>query len=111
MRHFLQALRTKDRAIILKYLRLQGELTALKILYYFLYGVLAIVIGIPIGLLFLTITVVFVVFFAVFFAVVFLVATIVFFLVAMVARLFGKDIVGWLQERMKLKQSNEDNKC
>ncbi len=103
MRLLLQALRTKDYAIILKYLRLQGEWTALKILYYFLYSVLAIVIGIPLVLIFIAIAVVFMV--------VFLVVVIIFFLVAMIAPLFGKDIVGWMQERMKQKQSNENDRC
>lgn len=101
MRLLLQALRTKDYAIILKYLRLQGELTALKILYYFLYSVLAIVIGIPLVLIFIAIAVVFMV--------VWLIVVIIFFLIAMIARLSGKDIVGWIQERIKQKQSNEND--
>lgn len=101
MRLLLQALRTKDYAIILKYLRLQGVLTALKILYYFLYSVLAIVIGIPLVLIFIAIAVVFIV--------VWLIVVIIFFLVAMIARLSGKDIVGWIQERIKQKQSNEND--
>lgn len=101
MRLLLQALRTKDYSIILKYLRLQGKWTALKLLYYFLYSVLAIVIGIPLVLIFIAIAVVFIV--------VFLVVVIIFFLIAMIARLFRKDIVGWLEERMKQKRSNENN--
>ena len=103
MRLLLQALRTKDYAIILKYLRLQGELTAGKILYCFLYSVLAIAIGIPLVLIFIAIAVVFIV--------VYLFVVIIFFLVVMIARLFGKDkdIVRWLQERKKQKQSNENN--